>query len=283
MIVDTWTGGKGILRAFCNFARSLSLSLAHTLDLTLVNSLSLDGDDLDLVEGVAETVGSSVQLQLARRLESVRGLGGPLLGSGLPRGSRDIVVVVVLGSDRSRSNRGRLVVVVGVDRSWLNWSRSWGLTRVLLAEGWVVPARIVLSIVVSLVVVATSAAAERRLVLWLRLVLSLGLVLRLRGSGSMWWRSWGYWQMVSRSLESILASDVGDGSSLSGRVNVAVRAAAVTVGVRFLLEVGSVLLIVRSTKLAIAGKVALLAQDRRRLRVTVVSALVLRGRRNQQR
>lgn len=238
-------------------------------------------DDLDLVEGVAETVGGSVQLQLARRLESVRSLGGPLLGSRLPRGSRSVLVVVVLRSDRSW-RRGWLVVVV-LDRSWRR-CRSWSLTRVLLAERWVVPARIVLSIVVSLVVVATSTSAELRLVLRLLLVLGLRLVLRLlRLWRSMWWRSWRNWQMVSRGLESILASDVGDGSSLSGRVKVAVGSATVTIGIRFLLEVGSVFLIVRSTELAITGKVALFAQDRRRLRVTVVVALVLRGRGHQQR
>lgn len=219
----------------------------------------------------------------------MRGLGGPLLGSGLPRGSRGVVVVVVLRSDRSRS-RGRLVVVVVLDWSWLmDWGRSWGgLTRrVLLAERWVVPARIVLSIVVALVVVATATAAELRLVLRFWLVLSLRLVLRLRSrSSGMWWWSWGYWQMVTGSLESIFASDVGDGSSLSGRVKVAVRAASVSIGIRFLLKVGTILLVVSGAELSVSGKVALLTQDCCRLRVTVVAALglVLRGRgRDQQR
>lgn len=242
----------------------------------------------------------------------MRGLGGPLLGSGLPRGSRGVVVVVVLRSDRSRS-RGRLVVVVVLDWSWLmDWGRSWGgLTRrMLLAERWVVPARIVLSIVIALVVVATATAAELRLVLRFWLVLSLGLVLRLRSrSSGMWWWSWGYWQMVTGSLESakqkhstinrtrnilelsienlpIFASDVGDGSSLSGRVKVAVRTASVTIGIRFLLKVGTILLVVSGAELSVSGKVALLTQDRCRLRVTVVAALglVLRGRgRDQQR
>lgn len=274
----SWTHGKrNPSQVFCNF--TLSRSLAHTRSHS--SKLSLTRDDLDLVEGVAETVGSSVQLQFAWGLESVWGLSGPLLRSGLPRGSRGVLVVVILGSDRSWS---RLVVVVLLDRGWLmnwSWSRSRGrLTRrVLLAEGWVVPARIVLSIFVSLVVVATATAAELRLVLRFRLVLSLRLILGLgsRSSG-MWWRSWGYWKMVTRSLESILASNVGDGSSLSRWVNVAVRAATVTIGVRFLLEVGSVLLIVSGTELSVSRKVALLAQDRRRLRVTVVTALVLSGR-----
>lgn len=198
--MSSWTrGGNGILR------RGSVTSLALSLSLTRSHSSKLFRDDLDLVEGVAETVGSSVQLEFARRLESVRGLGGPLLGSGLPRGSRSILVVVVLRSDRSWS-WGRLVMVVVLNRSWLvNWSRGWGrLTgRVLRAESWVVPARIVLSIVVSLVVIATATAAELGLVLRFRLVLSLRLVLGLRSRSScMWWRSWGYWQMVTRGLES---------------------------------------------------------------------------------
>lgn len=208
----------------------------------------------------------------------MRGLGGPFLGSGLPRGSRGVVVVVVLRSDRSRS-RSRLVVVVVLDRSWLmDWGRSWGglAGRVLLAERWVVPARIVLSIVVALVIVATATAAELRLVLRFWLILSLGLVLGLRSrSSSMWWRSWSYWQMVTRCLESILASNVGDGSSLSGWVKVAVRAASVTIGIRFLLEVGTILLVVCGAELSVSGKVALLTQDRCCLRVTVVATLGL--------
>lgn len=99
----------------------------------------------------------------------------------------------------------------------------------------------------------------------------------------MWWRSWGHWQMITRGLESILASDVGDGSSLSGWVNVAVGSATVAIGVCFLLEVGSVFLVVGSAELAVSGQVTLLTQDRGSLRVTVVSTLVLRGRRHEQR
>lgn len=74
----------------------------------------------------------------------------------------------------------------------------------------------------------------------------------------------------------ILASDVGDGSSLSGGVNVAVGSTTVAIGIGFFLEVCSVLLIVSSTELSITGKIALFAQDRSSLWVTIVSTIVLR-------
>lgn len=173
-------------------------------------------DDLDLVEGVAETIRSSVQLQLAWGLESVRSWGGgPFLvmrlwGSCnmivvLRNWSRLLVAIVV--------NWSWLLVVIVVNRSWLlvivvNWSwlmlivmgwgwsmsyGSWSRTRVLLAESWVVPAWIVLSILKSLVIIAAALVVKIGLILWLRLM----------GSRSWrWWPSWGYRQMISRGLES---------------------------------------------------------------------------------
>lgn len=160
-----------------------------------------------------------------------------------------------------------------------------------MAERWVVPTWVVLSIIVTVVVVALATAAELWLVLGLGLLVlglsllvsRLFLVLGLLLWSSMGWGSWGYWQMVTRSLESILASNVGDGSSLPAGVNVAVGSATVTVGVGLLLEVSSILLIVSGTELSVTGKVTLLTQDRGCLRITVVSTVVLCGRGHQQR
>lgn len=142
-----------------------SLGLCHTLSRTLANChtlsryFSLGIDDLDLVEGIAETVWGSVQLQLARWLESVWGLGGPFLMLLWLRGSRGMVVVVVLLWGWGNRSRGSGLMVVVVNRGWSR-SRSWGLAGVLLTERWIVPAGIVLSIVITVVVVATTTAAE---------------------------------------------------------------------------------------------------------------------------
>lgn len=150
-------------------------------------------DDLDLVESVAETIRSSVQLKLAWRLESVRSWGGPILVLRL-WGSWSMVVVV---SNWSLSwllvmivvnwswllvvivvNWSRLLVVVVVNWSWLmlivmdwGWSRSyhgsWSRTRVLLAERWVVPAWIILSVLVALVIKTAALMVKIGLILWL--------------------------------------------------------------------------------------------------------------------
>lgn len=152
-------------------------------------------DDLDLVERVAKTIRSSVQLQLAWGLESVRSWGGPILVLRLLLwGSWNMVVVVgcwnmvVVVGNWSLS---WLLVTIVVNWSWLvvvvmDWGRgrsysaSWSRGRVLLAERWVVPAWIVLSILVALVIEAAALMIKISLILWLRLCLGLVLLLRTR-------------------------------------------------------------------------------------------------------
>lgn len=104
------TGEKGIL-----WGSVASHVLSLTLDRTRFDLHSQNIYDLDLVEGVAETVRGSVQLQLAWWLESVWGLSGPILML-LLWGSWGVVVVVVL-------------------RSWSYWCWSW-LMMVVMDWGW---------------------------------------------------------------------------------------------------------------------------------------------------
>lgn len=128
-------------------------------------------DDLDLVESVAKTIRSSVQLKFAWRLESVRSWGGPILVLWL-RCSCNMVVVV------SNWSLSWLLVVIVINWSWLvvivvdwSWSRSyngsWSRASVLLAERWIVPAWIILSIFVALVIKAATLMVKIGLILWL--------------------------------------------------------------------------------------------------------------------
>lgn len=220
------------------------------------------------------------------------GLGSPFL---LWLGRRMVIVLRNWGLSW-------LLAVIVFDWSWLmmvvlNWSWSYNgscsWAGVLLTERGIVPTRIVLSIFIALVVIAAALVIKvilglsLLLILWLSLLLVLWLsllsVLWLRGSMSWcWWSSRGYRQMISRSLESIFASNVGDGSSLSRWIKVAVGSSAVAISIRFLLEVGSIFLIVSSTELSISGKVSLLAYDRNCLGITVIS-IILGTSRYQQR
>lgn len=71
------------------------------------------------------------------------------------------------------------------------------------------------------------------------------------GSGD--WRGWhgGNWQMVSGGAETVLSGGIGDCSTLTGWVYVAVAAFAVALIVRFFFEVDAVFLFVGGAELTV--------------------------------
>jgi hypothetical protein len=76
-----------------------------------------------------------------------------------------------------------LVVVVSLGRCWGSWTISWSL---VLAEAWVVPARIVLTLRIEVVVVWE---VSWLIVLGFRSILSLW--------GWLWGSWWGLWKMIA--------------------------------------------------------------------------------------